>query len=400
MQVPRTIKTYLEELGTYFPIISLTGPRQAGKTTLLKKMFPEYRYVSLEDPDQQLRALDDPRSFLKQYDYRVIFDEVQRVPPLFSYLQTVVDEDRQVGRYILSGSQNFLLRQNITQSLAGRVGIARLFPLDMEELKVVNLLPKSYEEAIFKGFYPAQFDTGIPPRLFYPSYVSSYVERDVSGLISANNLNTFKRFLQICATYAGQLINYSAIAASVGVSVPTIQSWFSVLEQSYLVFRLPPYFRNFGKRIIKSPKLYFYDTGLLCYLLNMRSTQDVINYYQLGALFENLIIAERMKIGHHRGEEPRLYFYRDSNQLEIDLLEDSASGIILTEIKANRTFKSNMLSNLDKVAAITQQPTQKQLVYGGDTTFEVMGAQVIPWFGEGSGFTTPTPNPQPLKPNP
>lgn len=380
MFVPRTIKDHLEELGQYYPIISLTGPRQAGKTTLLRSMFPNYRYVSLEDPDQQLRAVDDPRSFLKHYSEQVIFDEAQRVPTLFSYLQTAVDEDRQVGRYILSGSQNFLLRQNISQSLAGRVGIARLFPLDLSEIHSAELLPASYEEAIFNGFYPAQFDTGVPPRLFYPSYVASYIERDVTGLISANNLNTFRRFLQICAAYAGQLLNYSAIASAVGVSVPTIQSWFSVLEQSYLVFRLPPYFKNFGKRIIKSPKLYFYDTGLLCYLLTMRTHQDVINYYQLGALFENMVIADQMKAAHHRGEEPRLYFYRDSNQLEVDLLEEHASGIRLTEIKANRTFNPNMLTNLKRVAAFIPQPTNKQLIYGGDETFEVDDTVVKRWF--------------------
>ena len=383
MRVARRLTTHIEELGKYFPIISLTGPRQAGKTTLLREMFPDYQYVSLEDPDQQLFAIEDPRSFLKQYDYRVIFDEAQRVPSLFSYLQTTVDEDRLPGRYILSGSQNFLLRQNITQSLAGRVGIARLFPLDINELRASDLKPQTYEEAIFKGFYPAQFDTGVPPRLFYPSYVSSYIERDVIGLISPNNLNTFRKFLQICATYASQLLNYSQIANSIGVSVPTIQNWFSVLEQSYLIFRLPPYFQNFGKRIIKSPKLYFYDTGLLCYFLNMKSVQDVINYYQLGALFENMIIAEYMKSGYHKGEEPRFYFYRDSNQVEIDLLKESATSILLTEIKANRTFNSKMLTNVSKISALIKQPVSKQLIYGGDQGYDYQTTVVKPWFDIG-----------------
>jgi len=380
MNIPRRLKKHIEELGLYYPIISLTGPRQAGKTTLLKKMFPSYRYVSLEDPDQQLRASNDPRSFLRQYDYKVIFDEAQRVPSLFSYLQTIVDEDRQAGRYILSGSQNFLLRKNITQSLAGRVGIAHLFPIDIQEINEANQRPASYEEAIFKGFYPAQFDTNIPPHLFYPSYVSSYIERDVSGLVSPTNLNTFQRFLQICAANAGQLLNYAAIAASVGVSVPTIQSWFSILEQSFLVFRLSPYFKNFGKRIVKSPKLYFYDTGLLCYLLGMKSSQDVINYYQLGAIFENLIVAEQMKIAYHNGEKPSLYFYRDSNQLEVDLLRDTAAGIELTEIKANRTFSDKMLSNMNKVASLGDRPISKKLIYGGDQSFETQATNITAWF--------------------
>ncbi|MEM0992050.1 MAG: ATP-binding protein [Bacteroidota bacterium] len=380
MKIPRSLHTHILELCQYFPIISLTGPRQAGKTTLLKSMFPDYRYVSLEDPDQKLAATDDPRSFLKQYDDKVIFDEAQRVPTLFSYLQTTVDEDRTAGRYILSGSQNFLLRKNITQSLAGRVGITRLFPLDIQELMRAKIKPESYETSIFKGFYPTQFDTGVPARLFYPSYVSSYIERDVSGLISASNLNTFQRFLQICATYAAQLLNYAQIANAVGVSVPTIQNWFSVLEQSYLVFRLPPYFRNFGKRIVKSPKLYFYDTGLLCYLLNMKSPQDIINYYQFGALFENLVVAEHIKMNHHSGESPRFYFYRDSNQLEVDLLREQAGKIQLTEIKANRTFSSKMLVTLNRVEKLIDQPVTKELIYGGDEIFEHQGTRVRAWF--------------------
>lgn len=380
MKIARSLKSHIEELCKYFPIISLTGPRQAGKTTLLKEMFPDYRYISLEDPDQQLRASDDPRGFLKEYDYKVIFDEAQRVPSLFSYLQTIVDEDRLPGRYILSGSQNFLLRQNIPQSLAGRVGITRLFPLDIRELLQANSKTNTYEEGIFKGFYPAQFDTGVPARLFYPSYVASYIERDVSGLISANNLNTFNQFLQICATYAGQLLNYSQIANSVGVSVPTIQKWFSVLEQSYLVFRLPPYFKNFGKRIVKSPKLYFYDMGLLCYLLNMKSVQDVVNYYQMGALFENLVVAEHLKISHHNGETPRFYFYRNSNQLEVDLLSEDAFGMLLTEIKANRTFNPKMLTNLNKVSKLIDVPTKMKLIYGGDKSLEHREVVVKTWF--------------------
>lgn len=383
MIISRHITTHLQELSQYFPILSLTGPRQAGKTTLLKKLYPNYRYVSLEDPDQQLRATEDPRSFLKHYDYHIIFDEAQRVPTLFSYLQTVVDEDRKPGRYILSGSQNFLLRENITQSLAGRVGIARLFPLDLREMAAVKVRPKDYETAIYRGFYPAQFDTGIPARLFYPSYVSSYIERDVSGLISAANLNTFRRFLQLCAAYAGQVLNYSAIARTVGVSVPTIQSWFSVLEQSYLVFRLPPYYRNFGKRLTKSPKLYFYDTGLLCYLLNMQSEKEIIHYYQLGALFENLVIAEYMKRTHHEGKEARLYFYRDSNQVEVDLIEETASSLLLTEIKASRTYRDNLLANLHKIGKIAGRPVRKKLIFGGEEGFEVQDVRVLPWFEAG-----------------
>jgi len=380
MLVHRSIVDHLQELSRYFPIVSLTGPRQAGKTTLLKHLFTGYRYVSLEDPDQRLRATEDPRDFLKQYDKKVIFDEVQRTPSLFSYLQTLVDEKKQPGNFILSGSQNFLLRESITQSLAGRVGIARLMPLDMAELKPGGLLTNDYEEAIFKGFYPAQFDSGIPAKLFYPSYVASYVERDVSGLVSASNLGTFQRFLQLCATFAGQLLNYSALAKSIGVSVPTIKSWISVLEQSYLIFRLPPYYRNLGKRVVKTPKLYFYDTGLLCYLLGMKSTDDVVNYYQRGALFENLIIADKVKRAHHKGEEPRFYFYRDSNQVEVDLVKEGPNALRLTEIKANRTYKPKLLAHLNKLANQSDRPAVKELIFGGEESFTAQGVAVNAWF--------------------
>lgn len=380
MLVHRSIVNHLQELSRYFPIVSLTGPRQAGKTTLLRHLFAGYRYVSLEDPDQRLRATEDPRDFLKQYDEKVIFDEVQRTPSLFSYLQTLVDEKKQPGSFILSGSQNFLLRESITQSLAGRVGIARLMPLDIAELKPGGLLANDYEEAIFKGFYPAQFDSGIPAKLFYPSYVASYVERDVSGLVSASNLGTFQRFLQLCATFAGQLINYSAIAKSIGVSVPTIKSWMSVLEQSYLIFRLPPYYKNLGKRVVKTPKLYFYDTGLLCYLLGMKSVDDVVNYYQRGALFENLIIADKVKRAHHEGEEPRFYFYRDSNQVEVDLVKEGPNALRLTEIKANRTYKPKLLAHLNQLADQLDRPAVKELIFGGEESFTARGVAVNAWF--------------------
>ena len=381
MYIRRGIVTHLRELQRYFPVLSITGPRQAGKTTLLKHLYPDYQYLSLEDPDLRQRAQEDPRGFLRKYNRRVIFDEAQRVPALFSYVQTLVDEDRQPGRFILSGSQNFLLRQEINQSLAGRAGIVRLFPLDFAELRAEGRLPSDYETAIFSGFYPAQYDTGIPPRLFYPSYVATYLERDISGLVNAANLSLFQRFLQVCATFAGQLLNYAAIAKIVGVSVPTITRWISVLEQSYLVFRLPPYHRNFGKRIIKSPKLYFYDTGLLCYLLGMQGEQDVHNYYQLGALFENLIVAERTKQAAHAGEPARLFFYRDSNQVEVDLLEDKGNNITLTEIKAARTVFSKHLKGLNRVQQlIADQSVDRQLIYGGEESdFSFQEVNVKSW---------------------
>lgn len=381
MIINRKIRQHIEEMARFFPIISLTGPRQAGKTTLLREMFPDYTYLSLEDPDIRDQAKADPRSFLKRYHRRVIFDEAQRVPDLFSYLQTLVDEDREAGRFILSGSQNFLLRQNITQSLAGRVGIAKLFPLTFSELQAVNQLPASFEESIFRGFYPALYENAaLPPHFFYSSYEYSYLERDVSGIVAAANLEQFKLFIRVCAAQSAELLNYSNMARDIGLSVNTVKSWLSVLEQSYVVFRLQPYFRNFGSRQIKTPKLYFYDTGLLCHLLELQSAEEVARYNKMGALFENMIIADRMKQGHHKGRPPRLSFYRNSNQLEIDILEETALLYRLTEIKASRTFQSKQLRNLHTVAAKTNdKPTEKLLVYGGDESFSIQDVSVVPW---------------------
>ena len=377
--IPRDIEQHLRELGQYFPILSLTGPRQAGKTTLLKNLFPSYQYISLEDPDIREKAHRDPRSFLKAHNYQVIFDEAQRVPELFSYLQTLVDQDRIPSRFILSGSQNFLLRQNISQSLAGRVGIARLFPLDIQELSNSDLLASEFEEVIYKGFYPALFDTQIPSRLFYPSYEFSYIERDITGIISARNLETFRVFIRLCASQAGQPLNFSTISKSIGVSVNTIKSWLSVLEQSYIVFRLSPFYQNFGKRLIKSPKLYFYDTGLLCHLLELNTVELVRDSDRLGSLFENLVLADKMKRSYHAGKTPRFYFYRDSNQLEVDLFEDTPSGYRLTEIKATRTYKSSLLKGLKTLGKILDRPGEMQLIYGGEEGFEVEGVRVKSW---------------------
>lgn len=242
MIIPRRIKTHINEIGQFFPIISLTGPRQAGKTTLLSRLFPNYEYISFEALDIREAALKDMRGFLEQHSYNVIFDEAQLVPPLFNYLQEVVDEDRQPSRFILSGSQNFLLHKGITQSLAGRAAITKLFPLDLLELAAVNKLPKSPEEAIFNGFYPNHFSIGTPPRFFYPSYISSYLERDVTDLINPSNLKSFLLFMESCAHFSGQLMNYERLSQMAGISRKTLDSWLSILEMSFIIFRISPHF--------------------------------------------------------------------------------------------------------------------------------------------------------------
>ncbi|MEM1124920.1 MAG: ATP-binding protein, partial [Bacteroidota bacterium] len=314
--IPRRLTAHILEMSKMFPVISLTGPRQAGKTTLLKALYPGYRYVSLENPDVRREAMRNPSGFLATYDDKVIFDEAQRWPDLFAYLQTIIDEDRRPGRFILSGSQNFLLRKNISQSLAGRVGIVRLLPLDNEESLNADLLPDAIEKAILRGGYPDLVNRGLTTEPFFSSYLASYVERDVAELVNWSNLDTFQRFLRIVATYAGQTANYSKIANATGVSLKTIQSWLGILEQSYIIFRLPAFFRNFGKRLVKSPKIYFYDTGLLCYLLEIFDTEEYLLNQNRGAIFENFIIADAHKSFLHQGHTPNFYFYRDTDQRE------------------------------------------------------------------------------------
>lgn len=385
MIISRSLSNHIAELSKYYPIISLTGPRQAGKTTLLSELFPDYRYVSLEALDIREEATEDTRGFLNKYDHRVIFDEAQRVPALFNYLQGVVDENREPGRFILSGSQNFLLHRGITQSLAGRVGIARLFPLDFGELAVADLLPSDPGSAMLKGFYPNSYSTGTPARYFYPDYVSSYLERDVNEFINTSNLTTFLQFLQVCAHHAGQLINLSRLSSMVGVSTKTITAWLSILEMSYIVFRIGPYFKNFGKRITKSPKLYFYDTGLLCHLLGVKDIADLKRTNHYGAVFENLIIADRMKTLYHAGERPQLHFFRDQNGLEADLLEGSAVRISLTEIKFSETFSARWDNNIRKIGALSDVPVDYSIIYAGNEPERVVsGTRIVPWYSAGS----------------
>ncbi|MEM6394943.1 MAG: ATP-binding protein [Bacteroidota bacterium] len=348
-----------------FPVISLTGPRQAGKTTLLKDLYPGYKYVSLENPDIRRKAFESPKEFLDEYNSNVIFDEAQRWPDLFSYLQGIVDEDKQAGRFVLSGSQNFLLRKNISQSLAGRVGVVRLLPLDNEELKPEGLLPEEANEAVVRGGYPDLVNRGLSMEPFFSSYIASYVERDVAELVNWSNLDSFQRFIRVVATYAGQNANFTKMANDTGISVKTAQSWLGILEQSYLTFRLPAFFRNFGKRLAKTPKLYFYDTGLLCYLLEIFDTEELQTNRSKGAIFENFIIADAFKSFNHQGHSPNFYFYRDKDQKEVDLLFERGNEAQLFEIKSSSNFKPSMIKSLDQVAASWDRPTKSSLIYQG-----------------------------------
>ncbi len=381
MLVYRKIKDAIKQLIDKYPIIALTGPRQSGKTTLLKSMFSEYRYVSLESPDIRNFAETDPKGFLKQYDKYVIFDEVQRVPQLFSYIQSIVDDCGIMGQFIFSGSQNFHLMQSITQSLAGRVAIFRLFPFDFQELKSAELLQNDYTTHMLKGFYPAIYDRNIKAVDFYPNYIETYIQRDVSELLAIQDMSLFRKFLSLCATRAGQILNMSNLAKECGISSPTVKSWLSALENSYVIFLLQPYYKNFSKRVTKSPKLYFYDTGLLCNLLRISDVSQINNQSVKGALFENMIISEYAKKKYHKNErQTDFWFWRDSEGNEVDLLIEKPQETEIVEIKATQTVMSDLFKGLNYYAALeTEVKLTKTLVYGGTERQERSVAQVLPW---------------------
>lgn len=380
MFIERQLIEPLLQLKDKYPILAVTGPRQSGKTTLLQRCFPGYEYVSLENADMRERAEQDPNAFLEKYSNHVIFDEVQRTPHLFSYLQTKTDRDRVMGQYILSGSQNFLLLESISQSLAGRVALFKLLPFSFSELGNEGLLPGTWEEAVFQGAYPALFDRDLKPTQFYPNYLETYIERDVRNLLSIRDLRTFRLFMKRCAGHAGQLLNMHSLATDCGISVPTAKSWLSVLESSYIIFMLSPYFRNFNKRIVKTPKLFFYDTGLLCNLLEMESAADVDRYFQRGSLFENLITSEMHKRQLHLGKRSAYYFWQDSNRNEIDLLWEKAGTISTMEIKSSQTVNKGFFKNLNKFAALQESNEGEQfLIYGGPDHYRQNKVEVMGW---------------------
>jgi len=378
--VKRQLIKVLKKYAKKYPILTLTGPRQSGKTTLLKSLFKEYRYVSLENQDNRQFALQDPNGFLEEYDKFVILDEVQQAPVLFSYIQTKVDEDAIMGQYILSGSQNFYLLENITQSLAGRTIILKLLPFDFSELKQADLLPKDYTESILKGFYPAIYDRNITPDVYYSNYIQTYVERDITTLRNVHNLRQFKDFLSICATRASQLLNINDMARDAGISHTTAKKWLSLLETSYILFLLPPYFNNFSKRIVKSPKLYFYDTGLLSYLLNIKSPTALKKQSLKGHLFENMIVSEYVKQNQHKNLLLDLYFWRDSKGHEIDLIFEDDKGFNAVEIKASTTIKYDFFKNLNYFKSISKDlEINETLIYAGLKDTKRNSIQINSW---------------------
>ena len=375
----RKLQQKMLSLAEKFQVITLTGPRQSGKTTLVQATFPNLPYVSLEEPDIRQIALTDPRGFLANYTEGAVLDEVQHTPELFSYIQSLVDGDRNI-QFVLTGSSNFLLMEKISQTLAGRTAILHLLPFSIAELKPNIPAFERYESLIYKGQYPRIYDREIAPRDFYPSYIQTYVEKDVRLMKNIGNINTFIRFVQLCAGRTGQLVNYAGLASDAGISPNTAKAWLSILESSYIVYQLAPYHRNFNKRIVKSSKLYFYDTGLACSLLGIRDEEQVALHYMKGALFENLVINEFIKASIHRGEQPKTYFWQNNQGKEIDCLLVDGEKALPIEIKAGKTMSNSYFTNLQYWRKLAGAPDDYgHVVYGGEQTLKTSYGQFTSW---------------------
>lgn len=357
--------TLLKELVSEFKAIAITGPRQSGKTTMVKLFFPEKPYVSLENPADRNLALSDPVSFLSAYPEGAVLDEAQKAPELFSYLQGILDNSNQKGRFILTGSNNFLLLESISQSLAGRVAYVDLLPFSISESKICPQPPISLEEHIFLGGYPAIVHDRTKWDAWFSSYVRTYIERDVRLIKNISDLSSFQRFLYLCAGRIGQQINLTNLANDTGVDHKTIQSWLGILQASYIVYTLPPYYKNFNKRLTRSSKLYFYDTGLACYLLGIKNYSELINHGYRGALFENFIIVEMLKNRFNKGQRSNLFYWRDSSGNEIDVLIDQGSTQIPVEIKSAATLNMDFFKGLNYWQKLTGQ-TEGYIVYSGE----------------------------------
>lgn len=379
--IPRALGEKIVSLAGMFPVVSLSGPRQSGKTTLARAMFSDYAYVNLENPDDRLAAEEDPLRFLRSHSRTgLIVDEAQKVPSLFSFLQGIVDESGEMGKYILTGSQNFLLLEKISQSLAGRVAVCNLMPFGLSELADADLLDDDLNRVMFTGGYPVIFDRKIPVPDYFPSYIQTYIERDVRAISNVGNLGTFQRFVKLCAGRVGQLLNLSGLGAELGLNYKTVRSWISILEASYLVFLLQPHHKNFNKRIVKQPKLYFFDSGLLCALLDIQSPQQLDSHYLRGNIFESFIISEYIKSRLHAGRRPNAYFWRNSTGHEIDLMLEADARLWAVEIKSGETLNEDFFKNLRYFKRISSAPDECfYLVYGGERNFPRKHGQVVGW---------------------
>jgi predicted AAA+ superfamily ATPase len=378
--IPRLATSTLTRLAKGFPVIALTGPRQSGKTTLAKHVFPNKTYVSLENPEELEFAQKDPKRFLARFKEGAILDEVQRCPSLLSWIQGLVDERSRMGDFVLTGSSQFELVAGITQSLAGRVGRVELLPLSIQELAQAHQLPSQLNTCLLQGGYPSIYDRQVSPQDWFSNYIATYIERDVRQLIAVRDLTQFQRFVKMCAARSGQILNLAALGADCGLSASTAREWLSVLEASYLVTRIQPYYQNFGKRLVKTPKLYFLDVGLMAWLIGIRDAVTLDTHVSRGALFETFVVSELIKRQYNQGQNADLYFWRDSAGNEIDLLLDTPQGLQAIEIKSGSTFASDWIKGFKVWKRNTQVNTLiPRIIYGGTDSYDREGHQVMGW---------------------
>ena len=380
--IKRTAEAALQRYAKGFPLICITGPRQSGKTTLAKIAFPGKPYISLEDPDIAALARTDPRGLLDSYPDGLILDEAQYVGEIFTYLKTAIDKDPIPGKYIVTGSQQFHLLEKVTESLAGRAAFLTLLPFSIEELIDAGRKPDDSLSAMVSGLYPPLYDRDVSPYDWYTNYIASYIERDVRSIINVKDLGQFQTFVKMCAARSGQLINLSALAADCGLSHNTAKAWISILETSGIVYLLRPYYRNFGKRLVKTPKLYFLDPGLACRLLGIQDSQQLFLHPNRGNLFESFIISELLKARFNTGKTPDLYFWRDNTGIEVDAIQENGTNLIAIEIKSGKTFSPDFLDGLQTWMKFSGEGSENgRVVYAGDLMLSYQGIKIIAWDG-------------------
>lgn len=377
--IPRLLHHPIKKAATAFPIIGIVGPRQSGKTTLAKQLFPKYDYVNLEQLDTRRFATEDPRGFLNRFNNHVILDEVQRVPDLFSYLQAHVDNRKENGQFILTGSQHFLMMESITQSLAGRIGLFNLYPFSYEELHRAGIQEPDVSAQILKGGYPRLYDQHVSPSLWLSSYTQTYLDRDVSLLSQIENLRAFEKFVHLVAGRTGQLLNLSSLGGEVGVTHNTIKSWVSLLQTSGIIFLHQPYYANISKRLNKTPKLYFVDSGLACHLLGIHTKEQLLTHPLYGSLFETFIVSEFMKFFANKGVDQDMFFWRDQQGTEADIVIIEGNKAGLYEIKSAQTIAADVFTKLETIQKVISQKVRLNLIYGGEDKQSRTKGNVISW---------------------
>lgn len=380
MLIRRNIEDVILKVSKSFPVISVTGPRQSGKTTLVKKLFPNYKYVNLENTQNRRYAIEDPQGFINEYNQYTIIDEAQYAPELFSYIQENVDMERKGAKFVLTGSQNFLITQKISQSLAGRTAVFQILPFAYNEIANTNYRIDHIDQLLYSGLYPPLYHEAIEAIYWYPSYISTYIERDVRNILNVGSLIDFQKFMKLCAARTGQIVNYSNMAVEIGITHPTLKAWLSVLESSHIIHLLPPFYKNYNKRITKSPKMYFIDTGLCCSLLGITDAEQLNKHYLRGALFETFAISELIKSRANRFLPLNLHYWRDRSNNEIDCIQEEGNKLIITEIKSSSTINESFFKAFKYFEQIeTQKQKQYKIIYAGSMTQNRTNCEIKPW---------------------